>query len=164
MPRISIIAAISKNHVIGKQGGLPWHLPDDLKWFKRKTSGHPIIMGRKTYESVGKPLPNRLNIIITRQDNYKVEGATVVNDLATAIEHARKNDASGEIFIVGGGEIYNMAMHIADRMYITIVHTTVEGDAYFPRYDESDFDIVESVRVEEPIAHTFMTLDRKQSI
>ena len=125
---INIIVAADENNVIGKDNQLIWHLPDDLKFFKQKTSGHPIIMGRKTFESVGKPLPNRTNIIITRDRNYSADGCTVVHSLEEALAAANGD----EIFIVGGAEVYRQAIPLADRVYLTRVHHIFEGDSYFP--------------------------------
>src|ERR1700744_5562864 len=114
---VSIVVAISENHVIGKDNKLLWHLPADLKHFKEITSGHTVIMGRKTYESVGKPLPNRRNIIVTRQD-ITIAGCEVVNSIEAAIELCKTQN---EVFIIGGAEIYKQAMHLTDRIYLTIV-------------------------------------------
>ena len=123
-----MVVAIAKNNAIGKDNQLLWHLPKDLKHFKEITSGHTIIMGRKTYESVGKPLPNRRNIIITRQ-NITIEGCEVVNSIEDALKLCAGED---EVFIVGGAEIYKQAMALTDRIYLTIVHHEFEGDTYFP--------------------------------
>lgn len=131
---ISIIAAMSKNHVIGKNNKLPWYLPADLRHFKKITTAKPIIMGRKTFESIGKkPLPERKNIIITRDENYQAEGCTVTNSLNDAIKAAGNTT---EIMIVGGSQIYKQALEVADRMYITIIDEKFEGDAFFPEWDE----------------------------
>jgi dihydrofolate reductase len=125
---VSIVVAISQNHAIGKDNKLLWYLPKDLKHFKEITTGHTVIMGRKTYESVGKPLPNRRNIIITRQQ-VKIEGCEVVNSVEAALALC-KNEA--EVFIVGGAEIYRQALHLTDRIYLTLIHENFEGDTYFP--------------------------------
>ena len=129
---ISIIAAVSENGVIGSKNKLPWHLPADLKHFKDLTIGHHVIMGRKTYESVGKPLPNRTTIIITRQSDFLADGCIIVNSLEAAI-HAVRNDK--EPFICGGAEIYKTALKIAGKMYLTKIHKDFEGDAFFPEID-----------------------------
>ena len=123
---ISIIVASSENNVIGVDNTRPWHLPDDLKFFKNLTSGNAIIMGRKTYDSIGRPLPNRTNIIVTRNTDYKQEGCVVCNSLEEAV-----NAAEGKGFIIGGAEIYRQSIALADRIYLTKVHTVIEGDAYF---------------------------------
>lgn len=126
---ISIIAAVSKNNVIGKAKKLPWHLPADLKHFKEITSGHTVIMGRKTFESIGRPLPNRRNIVVTRNTNLKADGIEVVHSIEQANELTKNED---EIFIIGGAEIYNQSLPSAEKIYLTRVNIDVEGDAYFP--------------------------------
>lgn len=126
---ISMIVAADENNVIGKDNQLIWHLPDDLKFFKQKTSGHCIIMGRHTFESVGKPLPRRTNIIITRDKNYTAEGCKVVHSLEDALELAKEDDNP---FIVGGEQIYRLALPIADEVFLTRVHAEFEGDRHFP--------------------------------
>src|SRR5688572_698691 len=128
--QISIIVAASDNGVIGKDNQLLWRLPDDLKRFKQLTLGHPMIMGRKTFESIGKPLPGRTSIVITRNADFRPEGVVVVHSLDEAIEAARQIENS-EAFIIGGGELYRQAQSIADHLYVTEVHTNIEGDTYF---------------------------------
>jgi dihydrofolate reductase len=127
---ISMIVAADENNVIGKDNQLIWHLPDDLKFFKRMTSGHAIIMGRNTFESVGKPLPNRTNIIITRDENYTAEGCLVVHSLEEALTKAHEVDT--DPFIVGGEQIYRLALPIANTVYLTRVHHEFDGDRQFP--------------------------------
>ena len=124
---VKIIVATSKNKVIGDSNSLIWHLPADLNRFKELTTGNPIVMGRKTYESIGRPLPNRRNIIITRDVKYDVEGCEVVNSLEEALMICNNN-----CFIIGGGEIYKQSMSIADQIYLTLVHEDFEGDTEFP--------------------------------
>ena len=126
---ISIIAAISENNAIGKDNKLPWHLPADLKHFKSLTIGHHIIMGRKTFESIGKPLPGRTTIIITRKTGYKADGCIIVSSIENAIS-AVKNDS--ECFIIGGAEIFNQTVPLADKIYLTRIHQHIEGDTFFP--------------------------------
>lgn len=133
--KISLIAAVAQNGVIGHKNDLPWHLPDDFAFFKRKTSHHPIIMGRKSLESLGKPLPNRTNIVLTRNTHFLADGVTVVHTLNEAIAEASTINQS-EIFIIGGAEIYQMAMPVATTLYITEIHQAYEGDAYFPPFDK----------------------------
>ncbi len=130
----AIIAAVAANRTIGKDNNLVWHLPADLRHFKNTTTGHYIIMGRKSFESIGKPLPNRTTIIITRNPDYRQEGAFVVNSLEAALEKAEK-DRQGKVFILGGGQIYQKAISISDYMYITEVHESFEGDTVFPEID-----------------------------
>jgi dihydrofolate reductase len=130
--KISLVVAASDNHAIGKDNQLLWHLPKDMRFFKNTTWALPILMGRKTFESLGnKPLPGRLNLVITRQAGVTYNGATVVSSLEEAISMAKQNDYK-ELMVIGGGEIYTMALPIADSIYLTRVHTTIEGDTYFP--------------------------------
>ena len=124
---IKIIVAISRNRVIGNNNQLIWSLPADLKRFKQMTTGNPVVMGRKTYESIGKPLPNRRNIIITRDNEYKAEGCEIVNSLEEALMLC-----NNDCFIIGGGEIYKQSMGLADKIYLTIVNEDFEGDTFFP--------------------------------
>ncbi len=134
-PQLTIIVAAAENDAIGKENKLIWHLSDDLKRFKALTNGHHIIMGRKTFESFPKPLPNRIHVVITRQDNYKVpDGVIVVNSLEDAID-AIKNET--QAFVIGGGEIYNQAMEIANKIELTRVHESFEADTFFPKIDAS---------------------------
>ncbi len=133
---ISIIVAADENGVIGKDNRLPWRLPADLKNFRELTLGKPVLMGRKTYESIGKPLPGRLNIVITRGVGVAIEGCTVVNSLDDAIDAA--GDAE-ELMIIGGAEIYRESLALANRIYLTRVHTAVEGDTWFPDIDYDEW-------------------------
>ncbi len=137
---LTIIAAASENNALGKDNQLVWHLPDDFKRFKSLTSGHYIIMGRKTFESFPKPLPNRTHIIITRQTDYQVpEGCMLVSGLQEAIEICPKNE---EVFIIGGGEIYKQSITIADKIELTRVHNTLEADTFFPEIDATQWKLV----------------------
>ncbi|WP_128545959.1 dihydrofolate reductase [Larkinella soli] len=131
--RISLIAAVAENGIIGRDNDLVWHLPDDFKYFKQTTSGHPVLMGRKTFESLGKPLAHRLNVVITRNPDYQVEGAVVVDSLEKALEEARKT-GNAEAFVLGGEEIFRQALPLADRLYLTDVKAAFDGDTYFPDY------------------------------
>ncbi|MCF6297322.1 MAG: dihydrofolate reductase [Flavobacteriaceae bacterium] len=130
---ITIIAAIAKNNALGKDNKLIWHLPADLKRFKKITNGHHIIMGRKTFESLGKPLPNRTTVIITRNKKYKVKDCIVVNSLAEAIEKSKSDDNP---YILGGAQIYKQAMKVADLLDITFVHHEFDADVFFPEIDK----------------------------
>ena len=133
-PRITIIAAIASNHALGKDNQLLWHLSEDLKFFKRTTQNHPIIMGRKTYDSIGRPLPNRTNIIVSKQmKNGDIAGCIIVNSLAQAIEAARQTDTD-ELFVIGGAQIYAQAMNenLSDRLLLTEVKQNFDADAFFP--------------------------------
>ncbi len=126
---LSIIVAVAENNVIGHENSLIWHISEDLKYFKRTTSGHPVIMGRKTFESIGKPLPNRTNIVISRNPDFKPAGCTVVSSLEKALELLNPNE---ENFIIGGGSIYREALPLADKLYLTKVYHHYEGDTFFP--------------------------------
>lgn len=130
---VSIIVAQSKNRVIGKENKLLWSLPADMKHFRDTTKGGVVIMGRKTYESIGRPLPNRINIVISSNTNLQIEGCEVCNSLESALEKA----GSGEIFIIGGGEIYKQAMYLADKIILTEINEEFEGDTYFPEIDSN---------------------------
>ena len=140
--KLSMIVAVAENGVIGRNNSLPWYLPNDLKYFKKTTMGKPVIMGRKTYESIGKPLPGRTNIVITRQADYQPEGVKVVNSVEAARELAESVcliDGQDEAMIMGGAEIYALALPHTDRLYLTEVHADVEGDAFFPEYDKASW-------------------------
>lgn len=157
---------MSENRVIGRDGELPWHLPADLKHFQQTTMGHPVIMGRRTFESLGRPLPRRANIIVTRNSDYEVDDAIVVRSLEEAIQ-AADDDDSEEIFILGGEEIFRQAMPRAQRMYLTIVHAEVDGDVMFPEFNANEWRTIE--RCQHPAdekneyACTFKTLERAQT-
>jgi dihydrofolate reductase len=158
-PRISAIAAMSENNVIGRDNDLPWHISADLKRVKALTAGHVLIMGRKTYESIGKPLPNRITIIVTRDNTYSVEGTFVAHSIEEAIKIGVEKD-SEEIFIFGGGQIYKEAMPYIERLYLTLVHTTITGDAYFPDYSEFKKVVAKEEHEENGLTFSFLTLDR----
>lgn len=134
-PKISIIAAISSNKALGKNGKIPWHISEDLKRFKSVTSGHVVIMGRKTFESIGRPLPSRINIVVTRVTNYQAAGCLVTHSLDQAIKIAKQKEKK-EIFIIGGGQIYEQAISLADKLYLTIVEGNFEADTFFPDYSQ----------------------------
>jgi dihydrofolate reductase len=139
---ISLIVAMTENRVIGLNGAMPWHLSEDLKHFKRVTMGAPIIMGRKTFDSIGRALPGRANIVITHDTNYVAEGVDVVHDLESAIEKAscdEVNQGKDEMFIIGGAQIYTLALAQADRLYLTEIHQSFAGDTYFPEIRTMDW-------------------------
>ena len=138
---VSLIVAASENNVIGKNNDLPWRLPDDMKFFVRTTKGHHILTGRKNLQSFGKLLPNRTNIVLTRDKNFEFEGAIIFHELEQAIAYAEKNGES-ELMIIGGGEIYRQALPQADRIYLTRVHTEIEGDVFFPELNEDEWKLV----------------------
>jgi dihydrofolate reductase len=158
-PRISIIVAMAKGRVIGANNRLPWHLSADLKRFKALTMGHTIIMGRRTYESIGGPLPGRNNVVISRQSDLVLPGVTVVSSVEQAIRCAN----SGEAFIIGGAEIYREALPLAQRILLTEVHCQFEGDTFFPPLEPGDWR--ETVRENHKdsssgLAYDFVTLER----
>ncbi|EHQ43194.1 dihydrofolate reductase [Myroides odoratus] len=160
---ITLIAAIAENKVLGKDNAIIWHLPDDFKHFKTLTSHHYIIMGRKTFESFPKPLPNRTHVIITRQQDYVVpEHCIVVHSLAEALTLTQKEE---EVFVIGGGEIYHQALDYADKLELTQIHASFEGDAFFPEFSTSDWQLVkESYHPQDErhaYAFTFQTYTRK---
>lgn len=128
---ITLIAACSKNRVIGKDNQLVWHLPDDLKRFKKLTTGKTVLMGRKTFESIGRPLPNRTNIILTSDKNFNAEGCVVYHDLAEALKH------DSEIMVIGGSQIYQQSLPFADKVELTLIESEFEGDVYFPELDST---------------------------
>jgi dihydrofolate reductase len=148
---ISLIAALTKNHVIGKNNDLPWHLPDDMKYFMQTTKGHHVVMGRKNYDSIPekfRPLPNRTNIVVTRQPNWKAERCLTVNSLQEAINIAKQNNEP-ELFIIGGAEIYQLAFPLTQRMYLTEIQTELSGDTFFPAFSPKEWK--ETSRKHHPI-------------
>ncbi|MFD0748556.1 dihydrofolate reductase [Mucilaginibacter calamicampi] len=158
---ISIVVAIAQNHAIGKDNQLLWYLPNDLKHFKTITSGHTIIMGRKTYDSVGKPLPNRRNIVITRQQ-MDIAGCEVVNSLEDALALCKTEE---EVFIVGGAEIYRQAMAVTNKIYLTIIHQNFDGDTYFPDIEENTWIEIEREDYQpdekNKLPYSFVTMERR---
>ena len=158
---ISIIVAMATNRVIGHENRLPWHLPADLQHFKRITMGKPILMGRKTWESIGRPLPGRTNIVITRDVSYSADGCVVVHSLDAALEAARDND---EIMVIGGAEFYRQVLPRASTLYLTLVDGEFEGDAFFPEIDENEWLEVErsdhGQDEKNPHAYSFIRLER----
>ncbi|MBE7638540.1 hypothetical protein GUA87_16915 [Sneathiella sp. P13V-1] len=167
--KISAILAASENNIIGMEGDMPWHLPNDLKWFKKNTLDKPMIMGRKTFQSLPGLLPGRTSIILTRDPSFSANGALVANDVETALELASedcRNRGTDEIMIVGGGEIYKLFFEKTERFYLTRVHTDIEGDTSF--FDLNEGDWVEKSKEKHSsdeknqFDHTFMVLDRKK--
>lgn len=159
---LSIVVATGKNGEIGKDNRLLWHLPADMKYFKNLTTGHPIIMGRHTYESIGRPLPNRRNIVITRQKDLQIIGVEVVNSLEEAMALVKDDP---EIMVIGGADVYKQALPLAQRIYITRVNATLEADRFFPTFNANDWNI--QVNIDHPAdeknihAMTFQLLERK---
>lgn len=164
-PIVALIVAVAENGVIGRDGKLPWRIPEDMKWFKARTEGRPMIMGRKTWESFPKrPLPGRTNIVVTRDASFKAEGGVVVTSLAAALDVAA-GEAPEEIMVIGGAEIYRAAMPFVQRIYLTSVHGEIEGDTYFPAIDRGAWDetIVGVYPSSEarPVGYSFVILDKK---
>jgi dihydrofolate reductase len=162
---ISQIAAMSKNRVIGKDNKLPWHMPDDLAYFFRTTRGRHIIMGRKNFEANGQALPDRINIVVTRQARYNAPGCIVVPGIDEALDYARKNGET-EAFIVGGGEIYEASMPETERIYLTIIDVELEGDVFFPELDEEEWKVVREEKhgadTKNPYDFTYFVYERKK--
>lgn len=149
-PIIAVIVAVAENGVIGADGKMPWHLPSELKYFRARTIGKPIIMGRKTFQAIGKPLPGRDNIIVTRDRSFRADGATVAGSLDDALAIARQLAASTgarEIMIAGGGEIYRQALPLAARLYLSRVKANPAGDAFFPLPTEAEWRLVEEHQI-----------------
>ena len=160
VPIISMIAVISeKTRALGIKNALLWKIDGDLPRFKKLTTGHPIIMGRKTYESIGRPLPNRTNIVITRNPDFKPDGVVVVSSTEKALEIARKT-GTDEIFVIGGGEIYKQALPFVDRLYLTIVHDEPKADTFFPDYSEFKKEIFREEHPEHNPPFTYITLEK----
>lgn len=164
---VSIIAIVAANDVIGRGNELPWHMPADLKRFKQLTMGHHLIMGRKTFQSVGKPLPGRINVIVTRSVDFNPDGVAVARSVEEAISKA---EAAGddEIFIAGGAEIYGQTLHRADRMYITRLHGEPQGDTFFPEFDDvNEWQLVDAEHFEadekNEYPYSFLTYERQPS-
>lgn len=159
-----MITAISENRVIGKNNDLVWSMPEDMKRFKTKTIGHHIVMGRKTFESFGKPLKNRTSIVISRQKNLNIPEVFVTDSLENALKICKQNDEN-EAFIIGGAEIYRLALPIADKIYLTIIHHNFEGDTFFPEFDKNEWNKTEEIFCQKdeknPYDYTFLTLERK---
>ena len=166
--KLSLIVAMARNNTIGIDNTLPWHLPNDLKYFRATTMGKPVVMGRKTYESIGRPLPGRPNIVITRQADFHADGVAVVSSLEAAIEMAARlavDVESDEIMVMGGAEIYRQVLPLVERMYVTEVDADIDGDAFFPEFDRHGW--TESAREshapceKNPHPYSFVVYDRK---
>ncbi|MBX7230509.1 MAG: dihydrofolate reductase [Bdellovibrionales bacterium] len=160
---ISHIVAAAENDVIGTQNQLPWDIPEDTRFFREKTKGHAIIMGRKTYDSLGEPLPQRLNVVVTRQTNFTAPGIYVVKTIQEGLDFCKTKTAiyGEEIFIIGGGEIYQQSMDVVDVIYLTRIHAHFPGDAIYPKVDDKYFSLIESRPCSGSPAYTFLTYHRK---
>lgn len=167
---LSAIAAMARNRVIGLNNALPWDLPEDMKFFREKTKGHVMIMGRKTFESFPKPLPNRFHIVVTRNPVYDVKDpmVEVVSSLPEAIELAHKltkkfqQKFGDEVFVIGGAEIYKQSLDVIDKLYLTVIEKDFEGDASFPTFDETQLKLADSRPIQGPIPFSFRTYQRVQ--
>lgn len=170
--KISLVWAMAENRVIGRNNNLPWHLSEDLKYFKRITMGKPIIMGRKTFDSIGKALPGRTNIVVTRNSDFQADNIKVVSSLEEARELCEhfsaidgSHDGRAEVMVIGGAQIYALALPMADRLYLTEVHAEVEGDAFFPAFDRSAWQEVAREDFEasgpNPYNYSFLILEKK---
>ncbi|GAB4225930.1 MAG: dihydrofolate reductase [Kiloniellaceae bacterium] len=149
---LALIVARADNGVIGREGGLPWHLSGDLKFFKAQTLGKPVVMGRKTYDSIGRPLPGRPNLVITRDPAFLAEGVEVFRDIGTALARAQALAAASgapEVMVIGGGQIFEETLHLARRVYLTVVHARPEGDTHFPALDPA---VWKEVRRDAPVS------------
>ena len=155
---LSIIAAMAENRVIGRDGVIPWDLPEDRRRFRELTMGHPVIMGRATFESIGHPLPGRKNIVLTNQPGFPAEGCVVVNDLPSAFAAC---DGSSEVFICGGGEIYRQTLPLADRLFLTILHMKAAGDVFFPELPAGEFEETERRTVPGTPSRSYVLLVRR---
>ncbi|WP_027409773.1 type 3 dihydrofolate reductase [Anoxybacteroides tepidamans] len=161
---ISLIVAMDQNRIIGKDNKLPWHLPADLAYFKRVTMGHPIVMGRKTFESIGRPLPGRDNIVLTRNRSFQPEGCIVIHSIDDIQKMAaERND---EIFVIGGAELFEAVLPVADRLYITKIEAQFPGDTFFPPFQEADWCLVSSEKgpkdEKNPYDYAFLVYERKR--
>ena len=168
--KVCLIAAVAENGVIGAAGTIPWRIPSDMAVFKRMTLGKPIIMGRKQYESVGRPLPGRVNIVVTRQRGYQPEGVLVIDGLTAAIEHGKAiaaADGVDEVMVIGGGDIYAQAIAVADRLYISHVALAPEGEIVFPPIDPAGWQVVEEPAVtpspKDEATYVIRVYDRRQA-
>ena len=155
---ISAIVAMASNRVIGNRGDIPWKIQGEQKMFKEITMGHTVIMGRKTYESIGRPLPGRTNIFITRQSGYQADGCIVVHDLGSALKSCPAGEK--EAFICGGGQLYREAMPETDRVYLTLLSREVQGDTYFPDISEDEFKLSRSEHIDGVEPYDFLVYDR----
>jgi dihydrofolate reductase len=160
---ISHIVAMDQNRVIGKENRLPWHLPADLAYFKKVTMGHAIIMGRKTFESIGRPLPGRENVIITRNQSFQAKGCTVIHSIEEVRQFAAKHN--DEVFVIGGAELFRATFPFAERLYVTKIEASFSGDTFYPAFDESEWQLVSYTKgikdEKNPYDYTFIVYERK---
>lgn len=160
---ISLIWAMDENRVIGKNNQLPWHLPEDLKFFKRVTMGHPIAMGRKTHDSIGRNLPGRENIVITRQNDFQCDGCTVLHSVQELVDYAAEKNK--EVFVIGGAEIFKQILPFADRLYLTQIYDRFEGDTFFPELNMEEWELISQEKgikdEKNPYDYEFLIYHRK---
>lgn len=160
---ISLIWAMDENRVIGKDNQLPWHLPEDLKFFKRVTMGHPIAMGRKTHDSIGRNLPGRENIVITRQNDFQCDGCTVLHSVQELVDYAAEKNK--EVFVIGGAEIFKQILPFADRLYLTQIYDRFEGDTFFPELNMEEWELISQEKgikdEKNPYDYEFLIYHRK---
>ena len=160
---ISLIWAMDENGLIGNKNALPWHLPADLKFFKNTTMGLPIAMGRKTWDSLGRPLPGRENIVITRNPMFTTKGCTVLNSVDALVQYSQNNER--DIFVIGGAEIYKLVLPFANRLYLTRIHAQFNGDTYFPELNMSDWELISKEKgnrdEDNPYDYYFEIYERK---
>jgi len=158
---ISLVAAMDRNRVIGADGAMPWYLPNDLRWFKSVTLGKPVVMGRGTWEAIGRALPGRTNVVVTRRSDLQAPGATVVHSLEAALETVR-DDA--EIMIIGGAQLFQQTIHFADRLYLTVIDAAFDGDVWFPLFDTSEWREThradQAADAHNPYDHAFLIWER----
>ena len=169
--KLSMIAALARNGVIGRDNQLPWYLPNDLKFFKATTMGKPIIMGRKTFESIGRPLPGRCNIVVSREPSLVIEGAEVAGSVDEAVKLAEKialRDGADEVMVIGGAQLYEHCLSRTDKLYLTRVHADIEGDTYFPAFDELEWQELSREDFQassgNPFDYSFVIMSRKSSL
>jgi dihydrofolate reductase len=153
-----MIAAMAANRIIGDRGAIPWKIPGEQKLFRRITLGHTVILGRKTYESIGRPLPGRTNIVVTRQTDYQAPGCQIANDLAGALKACHLVES--EAFICGGGQLYHEGLPLADRIYLTVLAREIAGDTYFPEIPASSFELIQSERIHGVEPYDFNIYER----
>tara|TARA_Y100000748_G_scaffold151261_1_gene126492 strand:- start:4108 stop:4617 length:510 start_codon:yes stop_codon:yes gene_type:complete len=165
--KLALIAAMARNRVIGRDNAMPWHLPEDLRYFKATTLGKPIVMGRKTFDSLGRPLPGRTNIVVSRQPDLRLEGAQVFASIDAALDAARQQaqaDGVGEVMVIGGDNLYRQTLERAERIYLTRIESEPEGDAWFPAFDEQAWAVVSERAVaagDGYPAHVYQVLERR---
>ncbi len=161
-PPIILLVAMAENRVIGKNNTIPWHIPEEVAHFKRTTMGHALVMGRKTYDSIGRPLPGRSNIVISSQPDLKIEGCIMAKSLQEALNIAK--DRHEKIFVIGGGEIFKQSMVLADSIYLSIIHREIPGDVFFPDFSESEFVKTFSEDVDASEHYTFEIYERPEAL